>query len=164
MALKSDREELQTNISFFMNEAATRGGMVSLSTGGSGAAMDQSAALVTYAATSSGKAPIGILLQDMVNLDLTRQHINFQKNEVQKGGKVAVLRKGTVLTNNIQGTAPTAGAACFVAHSGNLAATDLVGQGTNPIVGTWLSSPDEDGYAKVEINLPATDRRNGTLG
>ena len=37
MALKSDRNEVQTDISFFMNEVATRGGVVSLSTGGSGA-------------------------------------------------------------------------------------------------------------------------------
>lgn len=164
MSLKADRFELQTDISFFMNEVATRGGCVSMSTAGSGAAMDQSNALASYVATGSGKVPLGILLQDMVNLDLTRQHVNGHKNEVQKGGKVAILRKGYVLTNNIQGTAPTAGQPVFVAHSGNLAATDLVGQGTNPIIGTWLSTPDEDGYAKVEINLPATDRRNGTLG
>ena len=70
MALKSDRNELQTDISFFMNETATRGGVVSISTGGSGAAMDQGAALVTLTA-ASGKAPIGILLNDVVNLDLT---------------------------------------------------------------------------------------------
>ena len=31
MALKSDRNELQTDISFFMNEEATRGGVVSIS-------------------------------------------------------------------------------------------------------------------------------------
>ena len=75
MALKSDRNELQTDISFFMNETATRGGVVSLSTGGSGAAMDQGAALVNYAPQgpgASGKVPMGILLNDMVNLDLTR--------------------------------------------------------------------------------------------
>ncbi len=53
-----------------MNEVATRGGIASLSTGGSGAAMDQGAALVTYAATASGKVPMGILLNDMVDLDL----------------------------------------------------------------------------------------------
>ena len=36
MALKSDRNELQTDISFFMNETATRGGVVSmLATAGS---------------------------------------------------------------------------------------------------------------------------------
>jgi len=159
MALKTDRYEFQTDISFFMNEVAERGGMASMSTGGSGAAMDQGVALATYASTGSGKVPLGILLNDMVNIDLTRQHLNQYKNEVQKGSKVTLLRKGYVVTNRIQGTAPTAGANVFVAHSGNLSATDLVGQGTQPVVGVWLSSPDQDGYAKCEINLPVTRRQ-----
>mgnify|MGYP001208189591 FL=1 len=154
MALKSDRNELQTDISFFMNETATRGGVVSMSTAGSGAAMDQGAALATYSATASGKVPLGILLNDMVNLDLTRQHINQHKDEVQKGGKVTILRKGYVVTNNIEGTSPTAGAQAFPAHSGNLSITDIVGDGTVSAIGRFLSTEDEDGYAKVEINLP----------
>lgn len=159
MALKGDRYELQTDISFYMNEVAERGGMASLSTGGSGAAMDQSAALVSYASTGSGKVPVGILLNDVVNLDLTRQHINWYKNEVQKGGKVTLLRKGYVVTNRLQGATPAAGDNVFVAHSGNLSKTDLVGQGTQPVVGVFLSGPDQDGYAKVEINLPVTRRQ-----
>lgn len=157
MALKADRYEMQTDISFFMNEVAERGGVASLSTGGSGAAMDQSQALVTYAATGSGKKPMGLLLNDMVNLDLTRQHLNHYKNEVQKGSKVTLLRKGYVVTNMIEGTAPTAGANAYVAHSGKLSATDIVGNGTQPVVGTWLSSVDQDGYAKVELNLPVNN-------
>lgn len=159
MALKGDRYEFQTDISFFMNEVAVRGGMASLSTGGSGAAMDQSQALCTYAATGSGKVPLGILLCDMVNYDLTRTPLNPYKNEVQKGGKVTLLRKGYVVTNNIQGAAPAAGDPVYVAHSGNLSKTDLVGHGTQPVVGTWMSSPDQDGYAKVEINLPVTRKQ-----
>ena len=91
MALKTDRYEFQTDISYFMNEAAERGGMASLSTGGSGAAMDQGVNLATYASTGSGKVPLGILLNDMVNIDLTRQHLNQYKNEVQKGSKVTLL-------------------------------------------------------------------------
>lgn len=158
MALKPDRYEFQTDISYFMNEVAERGGMASLSTGGSGAAMDQGVNLASYAATGSGKVPLGILLNDMVNIDLTRQHLNQYKNEVQKGSKVTILRKGYVVTNKIQGAAPAAGDPVYVAHSGNLSKTDLVGQGTQPVVGVWLSSPDQDGYAKVEVNLPATKR------
>lgn len=156
MALKPDRFEFQTDISFFMNEVATRGGLASLSTGGSGAAMDQSQALVTYSASSSGKKPIGILLNDMVNIDLTRQHLNAYKNEVQKGSKVTLLRKGYVVTNMIQGT-PSAGDNVYVAHSGNMSSTDVVGNGTQPIIGMFLSSKDQDGYAKVEINLPGNN-------
>lgn len=159
MALKGDRFEMQTDISFFMNEVAERGGVASLSTGGSGAAMDQAQALVTYATTGSGKMPVGILLNDMVNLDLTRQHINFYKDEVQKGGKVTLLRKGYVVTNKIQGAAPVAGDNVFVAHSGNISKTDLVGHGTQPVIGSFLSGLDQDGYAKVEINLPVTRKQ-----
>ena len=159
MALKSDRNELQTDISFFMNETATRGGVVSISTGGSGAAMEQGAALVTYTA-ASGKPPIGILLNDMVNLDLTRQHINQHKDEVQKGGKVTVLRKGYVVTNSVTvATAVTAGDPAFVTHDGNIANSGCIADhsgNTGASIGTFLSSIDEDGYYKVEINLPQT--------
>lgn len=151
MALKPDRYELQTDISFFMNEVAERGGVASMSTGGSGAAMDQSQALVSYSASASGKTPIGVLLNDMVNVDLTRYKLNKYKNEVQKGGKVTLLRKGYVVTNMIQGS-PSAGDPAYSAHSGNFAATDVTGGGVK--LGSFLSSKDQDGYAKVEVNLP----------
>jgi hypothetical protein len=162
MALKSDRSVLDTDISFFMNEAATRGGIASVSTGGSGAAMDQGEALVTYAALPSGKVPVGLLLNDMVNIDLTRQHLNQHKDEVQKGGKVTLLRKGYVVTNSIEGSSPSAGDPAYVAHSGNLAASDLSnddtdGDGSTRLVGRFLSGVDQDGYAKVYIDLPNTN-------
>jgi len=162
MALKTDRSVLDTDISFFMNEAATRGGVASVSTGGSGAAMDQGEALVTYAALPSGKVPVGLLLNDMVDIDLTRQHLNQHKDEVQKGGKVTLLRKGYVVTNNIEGTSPSAGDPAYVAHSGNLSVEDLSSDdgdadGSTRLVGRFLSGVDQDGYAKVYIDLPNTN-------
>lgn len=162
MALKSDRSVLDTDISFFMNEAATRGGVASVSTGGSGAAMDQGEALVTYAALPSGAVPVGLLLNDMVSIDLTRQHLNQHKDEVQKGGKVTLLRKGYVVTSNLEGTSPSAGDPAYVAHSGNLAIEDLASDdgdadGSTRLVGRFLSGVDQDGYAKVYIDLPNTN-------
>ena len=56
MALKGDRHVFKTDISYFMNEVAERGGMTVYSTGGSGAALDQSAALVTYTVASGSRA------------------------------------------------------------------------------------------------------------
>jgi len=158
MALKADRNELDTDISFFMNEAATRGGVASISTAGSGAAMDQGQALVTYAANGSGKVPVGILLNDMVNIDLTRQHLNWAKDEVQKGGKVTLLRKGWIVTSNIEGSTTTlAGKQAFVAHSGNISQSNIVADdGDAYIIGEFLSNVDQDGYAKVAVNLPGT--------
>ena len=159
MALKTDRSTLQTDISFFMNEAATRGGVAVISTGGSGASMDNGSALVTYAAAASGKVPVGLLLNDMVNIDLTRQHLNQHKDEVQKGGKVTLLNKGWVVTSNIEGTDPNAGDVAYLAHSGNVASSNIGGDdsGHQMVVGRFLSDIDEDGYAKVYINLPNTN-------
>ena len=162
MALKTDRSTLDTDISFFMNEAATRGGVACLSTGGSGAAMDQGAALVTYAALPSGKVPVGLLLNDMVDIDLTRQHLNQHKDEVQKGGKVTLLTKGYVVTDMLEGTSPSAGDPAYLAHSGRLAVSDLSSDdsdddGSTRVVGRFLSSVDQDGYAKVFIDLPNTN-------
>jgi hypothetical protein len=133
-----------------MNTAETRGGVATLSTGGSGVAMDDSAAVVAYAMlTASGVAPVGVLLNDVVDIDLTRQHINFHKDEVSLGSKVALLRVGQVTTDDISGT-PTAGDAAYTANSGQI--SDSQATGTVKI-GTFLSSKDADGFAKVAINI-----------
>jgi hypothetical protein len=149
MSLKGDRYELDTDISFFMNETATRGLVVSVSTAGSGAAMDSAVALATVKANPSGAYPLGVLLNDMVNLDLTRQHLNQHKDEVQKGGKITILRKGFVTTDAISGT-PAGGQDAYLAGTGLISATQAAGALK---VGQFLSSKDADGFAKVSINL-----------
>lgn len=157
MALKPDRSEDVTRIPFFMNEVAERGGMVVLNGAPTGVAMDSALNLVTYAANPSGKVPIGILLNDMVNIDLTRQHINYYKNEVQKGGKVTILRAGYVHTNMIHPTGtPTAGADAYLADSGLFSTSTraLTLNSSATPVGKFMTGKDSDGYAQVEINLP----------
>lgn len=151
MALKPDRIELLTDVSFFMNTTAVRGGVVSVvtATNGVGVSMDDGNAVVEYAAVASGK-PVGVLLNDVVNLDLTRQHINWHKDETQVGGKVTLLRNGQVTTNSlVAGTTPSAGADAYVGVSG------LIGtSSTNAVkIGQFLSAKDTDGYAKVSVNL-----------
>lgn len=151
MALKPDRIELMTDVSFFMNTTATRGGVVSVSTSstGVGVAMDDANAVVTYASNPSGKYPVGVLLNDVVDLDLTRQHINWHKDEVQKGGKVTILRNGQVTTSNIAGS-PAAGQTAYLHSGGNISSIQLTGA---VAVGQFLSAKDSDGYAKVSINI-----------
>jgi hypothetical protein len=152
MALKPDRIETQTDISFFMNNTQTRGGVVSIVSGGSGVAMDDGNAVVNYVASPSGAKPIGLLLNDVVNNDLTRQHINYHQDEVQVGSKVALLRVGQVTTNSIQTgvSNPSAGADAYLAANGNLSAVQAAGA---PKVGQWLSAQDSELYAKVSINI-----------
>lgn len=156
MSLKGDRYEFKTDISYFMNDVATRGGIVSLVSVGSGAAMDQAAALVTYSASSTGVRPVGVLMGDVVNYDLTRQHINFHRDEIQVGGKVRILQKGYVVTNNIIGT-PAVNDNAVLTSSGNVMPQALSAAGTNlslrPYVGWFGSVKDEDGYAKLNVEL-----------
>ena len=155
MALKADRNELDVDISFFMNETAEKGLIVAISTAGSGAAMDQAGALVSIQGATGSVIPVGVLLNDVVDLDLTRQHINWHKDEVQKGGKVSILKKGYVVTDQIEGT-PTAGALAFMddADTGKFAVAASIDDTEYTAVGRFMSLKDEDGYCKVEVNLP----------
>lgn len=162
MSLKPDYDPTSTDISFFNNDTScvqdtakvTRGGILCVSTVGSGSAMDQSAAVVTYAANPSGKYPVGMLVNDIVNLDLTRQHINFYKDEVQTGSKCTIMDKGWRVTDYIYpGSTPAAGNTAYAAHSGYFS-PNRDGSGAWPAVGRFLSGKDEDGYAKISINCP----------
>jgi hypothetical protein len=154
MALKGDRNVQMTDISFFMNEAGARGGIVCFSTIGSGAALDQSAALLTYAAASSGSKPAGLLLNDNVSVDTTRQSVNRHKNEMLVGSKVTLLVKGWVLTDQIaSGITIAAGDKAYLAAGGRVTNVNT-GDIASPLVGRFLSKKDEDGFAKVDINLP----------
>jgi len=158
MALKTDRYEESTDISYFYtNGTATRGGVVCLDVlSASGAAMDQGDNSVIYKAAATTDVPVGVLLNDVVNKDLTRTHLNWYKDEVQQGGKVTVLTRGWVVTNNITGS-PTPGALAYASNSvaGNfsLTADDAEASG-NLAVGRFMSRLDADGYAKVYVNLP----------
>lgn len=149
MALKPDRIELLTDVSFFMNTTGVRGGVVSAVTSGSGVSMDDANGVVAYAANPSGALPVGILLNDVVNLDLTRQHINWHKDEMQVGGKVTLLRAGQVTTNMVAGT-PGAGSGAYVGANGLIS---TAATGTAVKIGSFLSAVDSDGYAKVAVNI-----------
>lgn len=159
MALKSDRYELQTDISFFCNTALDRGLCVVYQDGtGTGAAMDQGVAVVAAEAADSASVPAGILLNDVVDKDLTRTHLNQHKDEVQKGGKVTILRKGYVVTDAIEtGVTVAVGDVAYLSDgtSGSEVGYLSNAAGSNgKVVGRFLSAKDADGYAKVEVNLP----------
>jgi hypothetical protein len=191
MALKPDRNELDVDISYFwatgIGYGGERGGWVSAtgvnaaaSNVASGAAMDQAANQVWYGLPCTGVRPIGVLLNDVVNIDLTRQILNPYKSEVQVGDKVTLLKKGYVVTNRIVESIGavvvriTPGAPAFTGPSGFItsvasgtphmlqptgATQDWVSRGMlnsasgSYVVGKFLSRPDEDGYAKVYVDL-----------
>jgi len=163
MSLKQAREELQTDVSYYFNSVATRGGIATVSTGGSGVAIgDQGSPtsplpLAAYAANPSGLSPIGVLLTDTVDIDTTRYHENFHKEEVDIPEKVTLLKKGWCVTDLVYpGETPSDGDLAYVQDSGYVTPTvhSVGGTAATPRVGTFRSSKDENGYAKLEVNLP----------
>lgn len=161
MSLKGDRELLQTDVTYWINEAAVRGKVVWLSAGGSGLALDNQGTatdpkpLVTGTGSPSGKVPVGILLNDFVNIDTSLYRVNYYKDEKAIPDKCTVLKKGWVYTNNIVGN-PSAQQNAYVTTNGSLTPTISAtgGLAATPLVGKFITSLDEDGYARVEVNLP----------
>lgn len=153
MALKPDRKILgMEDASYFMDQVAVRGGIVTASTYGSGAALDNSVHLCSYAANPSGLQPLGVLAHDCVDVDLTLYKLNQHKSEFQKGGKAPIYNKGWFLTDYTWGTI-TPGPA-YVGPSGRVQATITNNIANTPLVGRFIGRPDEDGFVKLEVNLP----------
>lgn len=160
MAIKSDRRVLDTDITFFSNAVQEAGGAMShVGAGASGVAVDSSVKLADYVANPSGVRPIGILLNDVVNKDLTRQHINWHKDEVQLGGKVTIMTHGNVTTDRVYtGHTPSPGTFVWVGHSGLLAESDVASDAVAANadyrkIGRFVTDVDEDGYAEVHVNV-----------
>lgn len=149
MALKPDRIELAdgSRIKYFMNEVAERGVIVNLDAPG-GEGMDDPDATVSLPSGASG-APAGVLMNDVVNLNLTRQHLNHHVDEVQIGNKVDILKRGFVRTNMVaDGDTPGAGDAAHYTTDGEFTTTT-----TSDRVGTFVSELDAEGYVEVEVNV-----------
>lgn len=150
MALKPNRNyHFGVEIAYFMNEVATRGIIVTHSTSASGAGLDDANGVVKIPTGTGDGNPAGLLLNDVVNKDLSQTHLNEHKDEVQIGNKVAVLARGWAVTNSIKsGESPAAGGAAYFDADGELSAT-----AGSPQVGMWNTAKDADGYARVSITL-----------
>ena len=171
MALLPYRTEVgngaEVNTDNFMNGTGEAGYFVvyDTSVSGLGQAFDDTGSVVKLPAiaNASGEKPAGVLLLDVVNKDLTQTHLNYYKRETQVGGKVALLRRGVIVTNAITGGEQVApGDPACLTQNGVLTKTPFVTTGalgatttsvsTNK-VGTFLSSKNSAGYAKVAVDI-----------
>lgn len=152
MALKAGHNLQDFKTGYFSDSTMTRGGIVSVKTVGSGESLDDSNAVAEYATAPSGTKQLGFLMDDVVANDLTRVHKNTYKQEVEKYEKVTIVNRGWVTTNMIAGEITVvAPQTAYVTESGLL--TNVAGNGYNVIVGEFETNVDEDGYARVSINL-----------
>ena len=155
MALKPDRQIDANELGYYMNAVANPGVIASISTASSGQNLDSTANVAVVAASSSGQAPLGVLLDEVVNLDLTRVPTNWHKSQANIGDKVSIMRRGWVVTDCLAG-APTAGQHAVLASSGCIeGVTDLNVHDhlLQPVIGHFVSGPDHLGFARVYIEL-----------
>ena len=172
MALKPDRMyQPMEDISRFwptgsITEANSKaGGIVSLVASNSGVGLDSDGSggvdpghsgndnTVNYAAQASGALPVGLLTQDIRN-DQTSEprRRNLHANVAYVGGKVHLIRKGWVVTDRIVGT-PTAGGVAYLHHSGYIGVVPAQGSASPTIVGKFETIKDENGFARVFVDL-----------
>jgi hypothetical protein len=141
MAIKPDRLINETDISLVCNDVHEKGTVLIYGPAASG--------------SPSGYKVAGLSLANFVDIDQTRVHRNFHKDEQVIGEKAPLLRKGYVVTNKVTGS-PTVGDKAYLTVSGLLTPTVSAGGGevATPRVGTFAGAKDENGYVKVYVELP----------
>ncbi|UCG02433.1 MAG: hypothetical protein JSW11_00275 [Candidatus Heimdallarchaeota archaeon] len=162
MALKPDREYNETtditNFWYTDQTSAEKGGVASVVTQGSGAAIGQNYTdepnVVSYATSASGAVPKGILLQTVSPVMSTnRDFINYENQEIRPGDKCTLVKKGFVVTDMITGT-PVTGGIAYLGASGNISTTSGSFGGTaTPVVGRFETTKDANGFARVSIDI-----------
>jgi len=161
MALKPDRDYNEvTDITCFWSTGQTsaeRGGVASMSgSQGSGAAIGANYTddpnIVYYVTNPSGAIAKGVLIETVAPaMSTNRDFINYDAGEIRPGDKCTLIKKGFVVTNMITGSAPTAGAAAYLAASGYISTTNY--GSASPQIGRFETTKDANGYARVSIDI-----------
>lgn len=155
MALLGPRVELETDISNKCLTVASAGVGLCVTTSGSGVNLGDSAGAVSLAANPSGLAFAGPLLHEVADIDETKFHRNYHKEQSLINEPCTIGRKGRWTTDKISGT-PTRGDIAYLTTNGNFTPTMSATGGlvATPKAGNFRSAKDESGFAEIEFNLP----------
>jgi predicted nucleic acid-binding Zn ribbon protein len=148
--LKRDRffNRGDSEVSFYLNEVAEAGIVLIYPTGAVGQpGLDTDVNTATVPTGTTGQ-PCGVLMQDVVNKDLTTCPLMQSKMETQVGSKVEVLKGGWILTDMIHtGSSPAPGNAAHFTAGGLFTTTT-----SSVRVGTFESAK-VNGFARIRIQL-----------
>jgi hypothetical protein len=156
MALRPDRVLEMTDGTNILNSTGSKGAVLSYTTvSASGVANGDSGGFVQVASNPSGLRVAGVLLVDFVDIDETRFHVNFNKEEKNSGDHADMVTRGYVVTDKVIGT-PSAHAKAYLSSSGCVTPTlhTTGGLVATPLVGEFGGILDEHGFVKLLINLP----------
>ena len=173
MALKPDRDYgLDTDISHYFTAGtvvladADAGHIACMVVDGSGVAMDSNAGsgftqgqgfgnvnTVAFVATASGAIPVGVSLQSVENHQTQEpERRNMHKNVTHPSMKIALARRGWLVTYNMQGT-PAVGGVAYVGPSGLITTTGGVDGDGIAVIGRFETLEDSDGFVRVHLNF-----------
>ncbi len=146
MALSPSRQIFQSNVDYSLNQIAERGVICSINAG-----TTPNGEVVV--ATGVGVTPIGLLLDDVEDLNFDRHGEYRQRNVVDIGSVVGLAQECEILTDQLTGT-PVAGNTAYLGINGTVSPTLTFDNTTvSPIVGKFLSAANANGFAKVRIDI-----------
>ena len=149
--LKPDRNLTQWVFNYQAGAAASMGGLVSASTTASGNAAN-GPGVAEYVTNPSGAFVLGVLLDDVEVLNSYLDRSPYRE-VVNVGDQVSIGKEGWVVTNMIvPAITVTAGQTAYLGQSGYF--TNVQSPAQAPKVGRFETSKDEDGFAKISINIP----------
>jgi len=150
MGLAPRRQVRDTTSRYALNEVSERGKICAIIPG------TTSAGEVTVSASPTGVGinAIGVLLDDVEDLNFDRHPEYRQRSVVDQGSIVSIAQKAEVETDQITGS-PVAGNSAYLNVNGTVSPTQLQdGLGNNaPLVGKFLAAPDANGFAAVHVDL-----------
>jgi hypothetical protein len=161
MALKPTRSPLFDSVRYFINSTGEAGVIVFAQTGapGAGQSLDSVNSVVQVVnANPSGRVAVGLLLESVVNIDLSKQTLAREAEQVQVNSKVQLGIKGEWSTNRLGaaaqfGTGIVYPTTLYAGPSGTFwTSAGYAGSGW-PLVGKAISAADSDGYAVIRIEL-----------
>lgn len=150
MALAPSRQVFDTNIDYALNAVAERGVIVSIIPG------TTADGEVTVAAVATGvnQMPIGILLDDVEDMNYDRHGEYRQRNVVDVGSVVGLATAGEFWTDQITGSTPVAGRKAYLGTNGSVTMTQATdGNNLAPQVGKFMSVANANGFVKIELRL-----------
>lgn len=149
MALSPSRQIFQTNVDYSLNEVAERGKICAILPG----TTPNGEVTASVVPTGVGVQPIGLLLDDVEDLNFDRHGEYLQRNVVDVGSVVGLAHECEIETDQITGS-PVAGNPAYLNVNGTVSPTQLTdGNNPAPLVGKFLSAPNANGFAKLRIDI-----------
>ncbi len=150
MALAPRRQVVWTDVDFALNVAQERGVVLCIV---AGTTADGEVALANP--TGLNVTPVGVLLDDIEDLNFDRHGEYLQRNVSDIGSVVGLAVKADLDTDQITGT-PVAGDKAYLNANGTVSPTQLLDGVTGqnaPQVGVFRSAPNANGFARVHFDL-----------